>query len=138
MNGLRIGVGVGLVGVVPADILVVARDVVSVAAVADVVTGDPDLAGSGVVNLLNWDIGVEVVVAVVVTVTETASMTADRDIEVRFGLGFVGGGEGEQRDCDSGDSESGFEILHDFVLRFVCLGQAVSSSRPGVCLVLIG
>ena len=123
MNGLRIGVGVGLVGVVPADILVVARDVVSVAAVADVVTGDPDLAGSGVVNLLNWDIEVEVVVAVVVTVTETASMTADRDIEVRFGLGFVGRGEGEQRDCDSGDSECGFEIFHDQVLRvlrFLC------------------
>ena len=117
MNGLRIGVGVGLVGVVPADILVVAGHPVRVAAMSDVVTGDPDFAGSGVVNLLNWDIDVEVVVAVVVTVTETASMTADRDIEVRFGLGFVGGGEGEQRDCDSGDGECGFEIFHGGVLR---------------------
>jgi hypothetical protein len=60
----------------------------------------------------------DVDVVVPIAVTELATMVAEGEVELSFsGLGLLGRGEGEQRDCDSGDGESGFEVFHDGVLR---------------------
>ena len=119
MNGVS-EIEFSLVRVVAAHELVVTRHPMSVMTMADVVTGDPNLV-TGVVGAVTGDMNIEVVVPMAVAVTEVASTAPDGDAEILMmtGLGFLGGHESEHRKGDDCDGESGFEILHDSVLRFL-------------------